>query len=330
MTRQVMCRLEAGAWMPNTAVALRLAELLSSTVEDLFDLAIDQPVERCDPQAPDARRLIVARVRDRVCAYALDAPGGLEPTFNFTNRGASAGQADTAAVLHGCDPALGILADHVQHHGHRLIFSFASSAAALEQVATGRSHLAGIHLADADDRDRQLQSLRLVRQALPQGAQVVAFARWEQGLVVAGGNPLGLGSVADLARPEVRFLNRAVGSGCRVMLERHMQRLGLAGSAITGFEHCAASHWSTAGALAAGVADAGLGLRAVAQATGLSFLPLGAVRCDLVIPADLVDHPVIEAAVDALSSRRLRSELGAVAGYDVAETERVVFDLAAA
>lgn len=329
MTRQAMCRLEAGAWLPNTAVALRLARILGSTVEALFGTSAEPQVEHCDPQAPDAARLVLTRVRERVCAYALDAPGGLEPTFSAV-RAAPGGQATPMAVLHGCDPAFGILADHLRDQGRHLLFRFASSTAALEQVASGRSHLAGIHLADADDRDSQRQSLRLVRQSLPQGGQVVAFARWEQGLVVAAGNPLGLRSVADLARPEVRFLNRAAGSGCRAMLERQMGRIGLAGPAIAGFDRCAASHWSTAGAIAAGLADAGLGLRAVAQAAGLAFLPLGAVRCDLVIPADLTGHPAVEAAIDALSSRRLRGELGAVAGYDVTETGRVVAELAAA
>ena len=48
---------------------------------------------------------------------------------------------------------------------------------------------------------------------------LVRVAGRQQGLIVARGNPLGINGLADLARPEVRFVNRQAGSGTRMLLE---------------------------------------------------------------------------------------------------------------
>ena len=42
---------------------------------------------------------------------------------------------------------------------------------------------------------------------------MVTFARWEEGLVLAPDNPKGLRKIEDLARRNVKFVNREPGSG---------------------------------------------------------------------------------------------------------------------
>jgi molybdate-binding protein len=51
-------------------------------------------------------------------------------------------------------------------------------------------------------------------------------------------------------------------------------------------------------------------------------LPPAAARCDLVIPDDLRDHPVVQILLDALHSRRLGRELASLPGYDASVTGR--------
>ena len=67
LTRQAFCRMEGGAWLPNTAVALRLARELGTSVEDLFGGGTETEL-RADPQAPRSPRLELARVREETCA----------------------------------------------------------------------------------------------------------------------------------------------------------------------------------------------------------------------------------------------------------------------
>jgi putative molybdopterin biosynthesis protein len=340
MTRQALCRMEGGAWLPNTAVALRLARCLGTTVEAMFG---DDPAELGeplrDPEAPDSERLAVVRIRDRACAFATESGPALQASFQpadvlTTGAGSRAlaphGDAQTTAVLHGCDPAFGILAALVERGDatRRLLFRFAGSRRALDTLACGRSHLAGIHLvADENDEDQVLQK---VREELPGGGRMLTFARWEQGLMLGTGNPHGIVQLEDLTRPGLRLLNREPGSGCRVLLDRELERRGLAPDAIAGYEHTAPGHWPTAQAIACGAADVGLGLRAVAEASGLDFLTLAEVRCDLVVPTDLEDHPTVRKALELLQTRRLRDELASLAGYDSRDTGTTIAEWSAA
>ena len=115
---------------------------------------------------------------------------------------------ERTAVLLGCDPSLGILSAHLAAHSSeaRLLWLSASSQAALDAVARGEAHLAGTHLRDPDS---PTYNLFHARRALGQtGGLVVEFARWEEGLAVPPGNPKGLRTVADLARSDVRVVNR--------------------------------------------------------------------------------------------------------------------------
>ena len=56
---------------------------------------------------------------------------------------------------------------------------------------------------------------------------VVRLVHREQGLIVPPGNPLGLTGIADLARDELRYVNRQRGSGTRVLLDYELGRLGI-------------------------------------------------------------------------------------------------------
>src|ERR1700722_9374285 len=56
VTRQTIYAMEAGSYVPNTAVALRLARALEATVEDLFALPDESPV----PEARTEQALLLS------------------------------------------------------------------------------------------------------------------------------------------------------------------------------------------------------------------------------------------------------------------------------
>ena len=72
------------------------------------------------------------------------------------------------------------------------------------------------------------------------------------------------------------------------------------------------------------LADAALGLRAIATAHGLDFIPIEAVRCDLVIPFDLLEHPAVKMVLDVLHTRAFREELASLPGYESSCTGKVI------
>ena len=130
---------------------------------------------------------------------------------------------ERTALLLGCDPALGIVAGHLSRLARgrdaaRVTWLEAGSAASLEAAAGGTAHLAGLHLRDGETGEFNVPQAR--RALAATGGVVVAFARWAQGFVVAPGNPKAVRTAADLAREDVRLINREPGAGSRSLLDQ--------------------------------------------------------------------------------------------------------------
>jgi putative molybdopterin biosynthesis protein len=135
--------------------------------------------------------------------------------------------------------------------------------------------------------------------------------------MVGAGNPRGIATVDDLARPDVRLANREPGSGARALLDAALARQRIRPDRIVGYETVVRSHLAAAEAVAAGLADAAVGVRAAAQALGLGFVPLAQERYDLAIPARFFELPSVQALLETLTSPLFRLEVEALGGYDV-------------
>jgi molybdate-binding protein len=196
------------------------------------------------------------------------------------------------------------------------------SHGALERLAGGHAHIAGTHLHNAGTTEANLNFARDCLKGA--GAMVVAFSSFEEGLMVAPGNPLSIRSVADLAGGRVRFVNRERGAALRTLLDERLAQAGVDVCSIRGYDHLLSNHSQCAQMVVMNMADAALGLRAVAGAYELGFVPMEAVRCDLVIPTDLLELKAVKVLLDLLQSRALRDELAALPGYESSHTGRVV------
>ncbi|HEX5416081.1 MAG TPA: substrate-binding domain-containing protein [Chloroflexota bacterium] len=345
LSRQAVGAIENGQYIPSTAVALRLADVLDSRVEDLFVFAESDTGVTVDLVAPvpaGAGRLAVVNVRGRWVGHSLS--GGREIQESFVPASGvhdereeegkarllgPAEDAERSALLLGCDPSLGILGAHLTRHRSegQLLWLATASQPALDAVGRGEAHLAGSHLRDPRTGEYNVPQ---ARQALgTTGGLVVAFTRWEQGFMVAPGNPREVRTVSDLARPNLHVINREPGSGSRTLLDELLSQVGLMPEHVRGYARAATSHLAVARAVAEGVADVGIGLEAVARAYDLAFVPLATVHFDLIIPRDQLEHPTVTMLLDHLQTRALRADLRALPGYDVTVLGTVVADLPA-
>jgi putative molybdopterin biosynthesis protein len=339
--RQAIYDIEAGRYLPNTAIALRLARLFHCRVEDLFVERTPeeiQPVHILNGESGSSPRLALGRVRDRLIGLPLDGTGSipfglrsadglLTPDKKKARILSSSERLDKTIILMGCDPAFEILGDHLARVSPdaRVHCRFASSHRALSGLAEGLAHVAGTHLhntgkieSNVEVAGRKLAGIR---------GSILGFSLLEEGLMVARGNPLGIRSVADLAQPMVRFVNRDPGAALRVLLDDHLQCAGIDGSAINGYQNEVTSHWEGAYRIACNVADAALGLRAIAEAFGLGFVSIMSARCDMVIPNDLLAHSTIKILLDVLQSAALRNEISAIPGYASSVTGNMIAEL---
>lgn len=336
--RQAIYDIESGRYLPNTAVALQLAYTFGCKVEDLFiddKMPDKQPVHVINGEHNPSTRLALARVRDRIVGIPLKGQGsaafGLRPADGLLNRDGKSVQIrlpehllDNTIILMGCDPAFEILSYHVSRAAPhmRVHCHFASSHKAVSGLAQGIAHVAGTHLHNTNGSEA---NVTLASQKLTgMKGIVLAFSTMEEGLMVAKGNPLGIKSIADLAQPGIRFVNREPGAALRSLLDDHLSKAGITGSSIDGYQLEVNSHRNGAYYIACNAADVALGLRAVAENYELDFVPIVAARCDLVIPDDMSSHPTVKVLMDVLQSSFLRNEIDILPGYEGSVTGKTI------
>lgn len=332
--RQGIYDIESGRYLPNTGVALKLARHLGCRVEDLFYETVsetDLPVVMGEEGLPDDGRVSVVKIRDRLVVYPVDGrftfPSLLQPADGVFRQ--KKGQIrffspesslDQIILITGCDPAFSLLSAHAARVNPKLRMRcrFGSTHAAMDRLAQGKTHLAGVHLHNSPEEEA---NVALARQNLNRtGALVMGFSQMEEGLMVSRGNPLNIRTVDDLAHPGIRFVNREPGAALRVLLDELLAESGIPVTAVSGYDTLVHGHNQGAQMVAFGMTDAALGLRPVAHAFDLDFVPLAEVRCDLVVPADLMDTPGIQIILNVLQSRGFRDELSLLPGYSHKKT----------
>jgi putative molybdopterin biosynthesis protein len=337
VSRQTIYAMEAGSYVPNTAVALKLARVLEVRVEELFSLPGNLPgpefrVEQAallpgTPSPQEGQPVQLCQVDDRLVAAAPSPVPWYFPASDaiLTAQPAAHGksrlrvfdaerQFQNRILIAGCDPAISVLARHVQAAGIELVLAHRNSSQALALLKDRYVHVAGTHLRDHSTGE---SNLPVIARMFPRNAvAVVTFAVWEEGIVTARGNPKSIRGVEDLARPDVTMVNREAGAGSRKLLDIHLERLKIATSQVHGYHTEAAGHLPAAWRVQAGEADCCIATRAAARLFGLGFIPLISERYDLALRRQHLDLPGIRALLDVLSRSQFRRELDSLGGYD--------------
>lgn len=245
--------------------------------------------------------------------------------------------AELAPSLHLPSPALRLDASHgfaieallatLSAQGVALEHRYASTVAAAAALHEGHADIAGLHLPEGP-----LEALARARYAPwlgeTQAAQpdwlMIHIARRRQGLMLPPGNPGGISDLRDLARPDLRFINRQADSGTRLLLEGLLAQQGLSGAQIRGFEQSEFTHAAVAAYVASGMANAGFGLETAARQFKLDFIPLASERYCLVCRPACLQHPTLLALRQALQNPALRAQLNALPGYQADEAGDVM------
>ncbi|HJV64227.1 MAG TPA: molybdopterin biosynthesis protein [Geomonas sp.] len=220
------------------------------------------------------------------------------------------------------DLCLDLLAQFLATTGRRFTSANAGSLGGLMALRRGDAHLAGSHLLDPVTGE---YNLSYIRQYLP-GVPVVLLTLMhrEQGLIVAPGNPKGIRELDDLVRDDVRMVNRQRGAGTRVLLDYHLDKLGIKPESIKGYRREEFTHMAVAVAVQSGVADCGLGIAAAARALNLDFIPLEKERYDLVIPRVHFESELLRPLLDLIKGKELRRAIDGLPGYDTSHMGEIV------
>lgn len=222
------------------------------------------------------------------------------------------------------DEALGALREHaVASDKLYLDISYTGSVDAIRGLNEGRCVIAGFHT--RQDPVPGSLTERIYKPLLKPGLhKIIGFAQRSQGLIVSQGNPKHVTSLADLRRTDVRYVNRALGSGTRVLFDELLEQAGIPTSDIRGYDRAEPSQNAVAHAVASGHADAGLAIEPAARGHALDFVPLVQENYFLVCLKSTLEQPSTQALLAILRSPQWQAALAAKPGYAPLQSGQVL------
>jgi putative molybdopterin biosynthesis protein len=179
-----------------------------------------------------------------------------------------------------------------------------------------------IHFHDLNDLHKDANLEVIANEPTLYDAVLVHFCSRDQGLVVASGNPLGLGAVKDLKHKKARVAVRPDGAGAQQLLLALLKRDGLTLRNLRP-TLLAPTGPDIAQAIRAGHADAGIATRAVATAAGLDFLPLITERFDILMRQRDSYRQPLQTFLDIIAKPAFASRAAELGGLDVSTAGQV-------
>jgi putative molybdopterin biosynthesis protein len=154
---------------------------------------------------------------------------------------------------------------------------------------------------------------------------VVNLFRRDLGFVVAHKNPLRISGFEDLAKREVRLINRQKGSGTRVLLDHHLKRLRISPSKINGYEKEVYTHFEVGLSILSKEADVGIATVAVSKLLGLPFIPITQECFDMILDRSTFFEKGIQAFIEILNSQEFRNRIGGLGSYDFKDSGKILY-----
>ena len=313
ISRASVSAIEIHRLVPSVAAAMALAKAFGCGVEDLFGVGDDMVEERWAWQNPSVPcRFWRAKVGNRILRYPaeltvagmLPHDGILEPDEQRIVR---EGNPERTLVMASCDPAAGLVASEYERAtGFRLLPLHRSSREALNLLRQGLVHVAGIHLASAENESGNACAAKAI---LGEGFSLLRLATWDEGLAVGRSKS----SVGAVLRANLRWVGRELGAGARqcqdeILGNRPEPR------------RLARNHSGVAEAIRCGWADVGVCLRLVSDQAGLGFIHVRNEAYDLCFPTAFESDPRIRKLLELLRSPSTRSLFASLPGYELSRS----------
>jgi excisionase family DNA binding protein len=192
------------------------------------------------------------------------------------------------------------------------------SEAGLVRFEQGEIVASAIHLHSlADEDDANIAALQ--QRGSLHDAVLIAFARREQGFLLAADNPLEIATIADVLAKGARLAVRPQGAGAQLLLLSLLHRGGLSLDELVIATPPCPTGPDIAQAIRAGRADCGIATRAVANAAGLSFVPIVWERFDIAMRQRNYFHAPLQVFLGFLRSEAFSTRARELGGYDVAD-----------
>ena len=212
---------------------------------------------------------------------------------------------------------------HAKYPKMSLSSAHVGSLGGIMAIKRGEAHLAPVHLLD---EETGIYNLSYIRRFLGDKEVVlVKGIKRQQGIMVRKGNPKKIKGIEDLTREDVTFVNRQKGSGTRVLLDYKLKQLGIDAAKIVGYDREMTTHMTVASAIISGTADAGIGIKSVANVMELDFIPIGEEEYDFVLEQKFLEQENIKVFLEILQSEEFKQKLLELGGYSLEEPGKLIY-----
>lgn len=313
LSRQLVSALETGRHVPSVKAAMAIAQVLGTSVEELFGDTdrLNRFVPGVGAEPSSATAVVAVGVGDAVAYHPAADAGHYWSRADGLYRDGQVrlfADSDPAGIaVAGCDPALGLASALLPNQGvQRVVAMPASSRKAQSALDARRLHGAVIHGRPGMLAQGELAVRRFV------------LARWQVGLASLPGVRIDL---ERLARGTLTATRRDADAEVTRALDRKLHEFGGAAN-IKG--PAVATHLDAARRVSYGAAQVAVTMEAAARAFQLDFVPLEEHVCELRIDIESVALPGVQGLIELIGSRSFQTRLQAVGGYDLSETGRAV------
>jgi len=246
-------------------------------------------------------------------------------TINYPDNGSRLPPYDGLLIITGSndpllDKAISIFNGH--NSNQLAVFGNLGSMGGLRALRQSLCHIASSHLLQEDESEYNFDFAIKELEEMP---AVVNFCRREQGVLVPKGNPENIATIADLTRQGIKIVNRSLSTGTRLLLDKELQKAGINGEKIEGYNVEVSRHLDVGLEILSGRADAGPGIRAVAKMLDIDFIPLRWERFDLMISKERFFDEGIQRFLGLLHEKEFREIASILEGYDINLGGKMVF-----
>ena len=204
----------------------------------------------------------------------------------------------------------------VRESGSGLATILNGSGDGLRRFADREAAIAGIHVYEQEGWNVEtVQEWRLT------GCVLLAWAVRRRGLVLSREAGRHVGGIADLRGARVAF--RQPESAAALLFEAFLRQSGMSPDDLVAAGGVAWTESEAAAAVAAGEADAAIGIEAMARQYKLRFLPLIPERFDLLVDRRAYFTEPVRTLLDFAAGEAMRKKADAMGGYVLNDTGAV-------
>jgi len=232
---------------------------------------------------------------------------------------------NSIVIIGSHDPLIDELSDLLRMKNKSLSIGSAhvGSMSGLIAIRKGEAHIAGTHLLDEETGE---YNIPFVKKIIPDGGvRLIECVRRTQGLILQKGNPKKISDVKDLINDGVRYVNRQKGSGTRILFDYLCRQNDTDTGKIYGYDREEYTHTSVAALIAAGSADAGMGIFSAAKIYDLDFIPVCDEQYDLLIPDHAWELPIVQKVIEILKTNEFKDRLIKLGGYKTENPGKIIF-----